>query len=89
MCNEIDEIEKSKFKEKVKTELSSVFSSFRPEIMSLSVVIGYRLTRKLDKLSKRENRPLRNGSHCNMAMRDGREFPEIEFDDLIPVLITP
>ena len=37
---------------------------------------------KLDKLSDRQDRPLRNGSHSNVVIMDGRELPKFVLDIL-------
>ena len=64
MFKEKLETDRSKFREKVRTELMpSVVSITRREIRNPSAMVQNSLNRKLDKLPERQNRPLRNGSH--------------------------
>ena len=74
---------RSNFKENVKPELMpSVVSCIKREMRNHSAMVQNRLSGKLDKLSERQHRPLRNGSHRNVVIMDGRELPKFLLDIL-------
>ena len=60
----------------------SVVSSIRREIRNHSAMVQNRLNGKLDKLSERQDKPLRNGSHGNVLMMDCGEFLKSVLDVL-------
>ena len=75
--------DRSNFRENVKPELMpSVVSCIKREMRNHSAMVQNRLIGKLDKLSERQDRPLRNGSHSNVVIMDGREFPNFALDIL-------
>ena len=47
-----------------------------------SAIVQNRLNGKIDKLSERQDRPLRNGSHSNVVIMVCREFPKFVLDIL-------
>ena len=75
--------DRSKFREKVRPELMpSVVSSIRREMRNHSAMVQNRLNKKLDKLSERQERPLRNSSHSNVVIMDDSELPKFVLDIL-------
>ena len=77
------ETDRSNFRQNVKPELmASVVSCIKREMRNHSAMVQNRLNGKLDKLSEREDRPLRNGSHSNVVIMDGRELPKVVLDIL-------
>ena len=56
--------------------------SIRREMRNQSAIVQNRLNGKLDKLSERQDRSLRNGSHSNVVIMDGSELPKFLFDIL-------
>ena len=62
--------------------MPSVVGSIRREMRNHSAMIQNRLNGKPDKLSERQDRPLRNGSHSNVVIIDGRELPKFVLDIL-------
>ena len=75
--------DRSNFRENVKPELMpSVVSCIKREMRNHSAMVQNRLNGKLDKLSERQDRPLRNGSHRNVVIMDGRELPKFVLDIL-------
>ena len=62
--------------------MPSVVGSIRREMRNHSAMVKKRLNGKLDKLSERQDRPLRNGSHSNAVIVDGRELPKFVLDIL-------
>ena len=57
--------------------LPSLVHSIKKEIKDHSELISKRLNDKLAKLSERQDRPLRNGSHNNFVTLDGVELPNL------------
>ena len=77
MFKEKLETDRSNFRENVRPELMpSIVGSIRREMRNHSAMIQRRVNGKLDKLSGRQDRPLRNGSHSIVVKMDGREPPE-------------
>ena len=69
---EKSEKDRSNFRENVRPELMpSVVGSIRRD--NHSGMVQNRLNGKLNKLSERQDRPLRKGSHSNIVIMDGRE----------------
>ena len=62
--------------------MPSVVSSIRREMRNHSAKVQNRLNGKLDKLSDRQDRPLRNGSHSNVVIMDGLELQKFVLDIL-------
>ena len=62
--------------------MPSVVGSIRREIRNHSVLVQNRLNGKLDKLSERQDRALRNGSQSRVVIMDGRELPKFVLDIL-------
>ena len=60
--------------------MPSVVSSIRREMRNHSAMVQNRLNGKLDKLSDRQDRPLRNGSHSNVVIMDGLELQKFVLD---------
>ena len=70
--------------EKVRPELMpSVVSKIKREMRKYSAVDQNRLNGKLDELSERQDRPLRNGSHSNVVILDSDELPKFLLDVLV------
>ena len=69
-------------KEVKKELLPSIVYSIGKDMKDLSGLISRRLNDKLAKLSKRQDRPLRNGSHNNVITLDGVELAKLVFDVL-------
>ena len=70
-------------RKEVKTELfPSIVFSIRKEMIYHSELISCRLNHKLAKLSERQDRPVRNGSHNNVVTLDGVELPKFVLDVL-------
>ena len=68
------ETDRSEFTENNRPELmQSVVSSIRREMRNPSTMVRNRPNGKLDKLSERLDRSLRNGSHSNVVIMDGLE----------------
>ena len=96
LTQEINRAEKGRkvFKEKLETDRSNFWETVRPELMpsvvgsirremkNHSAMVQNRLNEKIDKLSERQDRPLRNGSHSNVVIMDGRELPKFVLDIL-------
>ena len=81
MFKEKLETDKIKFMENLRPELMpSTVISIRREIRNHSAMVQNRLYGKLDKLSARQDRPLRNGSHSNVVKVDGCELPKFVLD---------
>ena len=77
------ETDRSNFRENVRPELMpSVVGSIRREMTNHSAMVKNRLNGKLDKLSERKDKPLRNGSHSDVVIMDGRELPKFVLDIL-------
>ena len=77
------ETDMSSFRENVKPEqMPSVVSCIKREMKNHSARVQNRLNGKLDKLSERQDRPLRNGSHSNVVIMDGHELPKFLLDIL-------
>ena len=77
------ETDRSNFRENVRPELMpSVVGSIRREMRNHSEMFQNRLNGKLDKLSERQDRPLRNGSHSNNVIMYGRELLKFVLDIL-------
>ena len=75
------EIDRSNLRENVKPELMpSVVSCIKREMRNHSAMVQNRLIGKLDKMSEKQDRPLRNGSHSNVVIMDGRELPKFVLD---------
>ena len=75
--------DRSSFREKVRPELMpSVVSCIKREMRGHSAMVQNRLNGKLDKLSERQDRPLRNDSHSNVVIMDGPELPKFVLDIL-------
>ena len=62
--------------------MPSVVSCINREMRNYSAMVQNRLNGKLDKMSERQDRPLRNGSHSFVVIMDGRELPKIVLDIL-------
>ena len=62
--------------------MPSVVSSVRREMRNHSAMVQNRPNGKRDKLSERQDRPLRNGSHSNVVIMDGPELPMFVLDIL-------
>ena len=62
--------------------MQSVVGSIRLEMRNHSARVQNRLNGKLDKLSERQDRPLRNGSRSNVVIMDCRELPKFVLDIL-------
>ena len=62
--------------------MPSVVSSIRREMRNHSAMVQTRLNGKLDKLSERQDGPMRNGSHSNVVVMDGLELPKFVLDIL-------
>ena len=78
------ETDRSNFRENVKPELMpSIVSCIKREMRNHSAMFQNRLNGKLDKLSERQDKPLRNGSHINVVIMDGREIPKFVLDILL------
>ena len=60
--------------------MASVVTSSRREITNHSAMVKNRLNGKLDKMSRRRDRPLRNSSHSNVVITDGGELPKFVLD---------
>ena len=77
------ETDRSNFREKVRPELMpSVVGSVRREMRDHSAMVQNRLNGKINKLSERQDRPVRNGSHTNVVTMDGPvrdKFNEVHF----------
>ena len=70
--------------EKVRPELMpSVVSIIRREIRYHSAMVQNRPNGKLDKLSERQNRPLRKGSKSIVVIIDGSEHPKFVLHNLL------
>ena len=69
-------------KEVKKELLLSIVYSIRKEMRDHSELIRKRLNDKLVKLSERQDRPLRNGSHNSVVTLDGVELPKFVLDVL-------
>ena len=83
MFKEKLETDRSNFRENMRPELMPSFvGSIRREMRNHSAMIQRRVNGKLDKLSGRQDRPLRNGSHSIVVKMDGREPPEFVPDIL-------
>ena len=83
MFKEKFETERSNFREKLRPELIPfVVGSIRREMRNHSAMVEKGLNEKLDKLSERQDRPLRNCSHSNVLIMDGRELPKFVLDIL-------
>ena len=77
------ETDRSNFRENVRPEpMPSVVGSIRREMRNHSVLAQNLFNGKLDKLSERQDRPLRNGSNSNVVIMDGRELPKFALDIL-------
>ena len=77
------ETDRCYFRENVRPELMpSVVGSIRREMRNHSAMVQNRLNGKLDKLSDRQDGPLRIGSHSNVVIMDGRELPKFVLDIL-------
>ena len=75
------ETDRSNFRENVKPELMpSVVSCIKLEMRNHSAMVQSRLNGKLDNLSERQDRPLRNGSRSDVVIMDGRELPTFVLD---------
>ena len=73
--------DRSKFRQNVRPELMpSNLCRFRREMRNHSAMVQNKLNRKLDKLSERQDRPLRNDSHSNVVIMDGLELPNFVLD---------
>ena len=71
------ETDRSNFRENVRPELmSSVVGSISREMRNHSAMVQSRLNAKLDKLSERQDRPLRKGSQSNVVIMDCHELPK-------------
>ena len=57
-----------------------VVSSIRREMRNHSAIVQSRLIGKLDKLSERQDRPLRNRPHINVVVMDGGKLPKFVLD---------
>ena len=62
--------------------MPSLVSSIRHEMRKHSATVQNRLNGKLDKLSERQEIPLRSGSHSNVVIMDGGEIPKFVLDIL-------
>ena len=62
--------------------MPSVVGSIRLEMRNHSAIVQNRLNGKLDKMSERQDRPLRSGTHKNFVIMDGRELPKFVLDIL-------
>ena len=69
-------------KEAKKELLTSIVYSIRKEMRDLSELLSKRLNDKLAKLSERQDKPLRNGSHNNVVTLDDVEQPKFVLDVL-------
>ena len=69
-------------KEVKKKLLPSIVYSIRKEMRDHSELFSKRLNDKLGKLSERQDRPLRNGSHNNVVTLDGVELQKFVLDVL-------
>ena len=77
------ETDRSNFWENVRPELiPSVVGSIRCEMRNYSAMVHNRLNGKLDKLSERQDRPLRNGSNSIVVIMHGRELLKFVLDIL-------
>ena len=77
------ETDRSKLRENVRPELMpSVVSRIRREMRNHSAMVQNRLNEKLDELSLRQDRPLRNGSHSNVVIMDSIELPKFVLEIL-------
>ena len=77
------QLDRSKVRENVRPELMpSIVSSLRHEMRNHSAMVKNRINGKLDKLSERQNRLLRDGSHSNVVVMDGLELPKLILDIL-------
>ena len=63
--------------------MQSFDSSIRHEMSKRSALVQIRLNRKLDKLSERQERPLRNDSHSTIVIMNGGELPKFVLDILL------
>ena len=62
--------------------MPSVVSCIKREMRNHSVMVQNTLNGKLNELSKRQDRPLLNGSHSNVVIMNGRELPKFVLDIL-------
>ena len=75
--------DRSKFRQNVRPELMpSNLCRFRRDMRNHSAMVQNKLNEKLDKLSERQDRPLRNDSHSNVLIMDGLELPKFVLDVL-------
>ena len=74
---------RNNFREIVKPELMPcVVSCIKREMRNHSAMVQNRLNGNFDKLSERQYRPQRNGSHSNVVITNGRELPKFVLDIL-------
>ena len=62
--------------------MPSDVSCIKREVRNHSAMVPNRLNGKLDKLSERQDRLLRNGYHSNVVIMDGHELPKFVLDIL-------